>query len=158
MNDLEEFEGRIVAALDRVSRLIDGAGSIGTAPAAAVEELEDQLAEAREDNENLRAWVARAEDRKAQAEARTDKRLARLASQVEAANQQVGRARQTNIELRTALDQLRAGIGAGDASVAELRRSYEAELAGLRKARDDEAAELDRILAELRPLIAAEED
>lgn len=158
MSELEEFEGRIVAALDRVARRLDGAGGGDGALEARIEDLEDKLAEALEDNETLRAKAERADERKRQIAVRMDKRVGRLSAQLEAANEQVHRARQGATELRAALDQLRASVAAGDANADELRRSYETELRALRKARDEEAAELDRLLAELRPLIDAEED
>ena len=152
ISELEDFEGRIVAALDRVARRLDGAGAGGGDGAleARIEDLED--------NETLRAKAERADERKRQIAVRMDKRVGRLSAQLEAANEQVHRARQGATELRAALDQLRASVAAGDANADELRRSYETELRALRKARDEEAAELDRLLAELRPLIDAEED
>ena len=156
MTDIAEFERRITAAMDRISKRV----TRGVDPNqviwddAAVANLQDQLDEERSTNarlvEELRA--ARAAPKPAAPED-LSLRVADLTRQLDVQGLELQRMRKTAIQLR---ETLRAILEAQpkDAVDAHLiNKSMLAELDALRATRATETAEIDEILAELAPLI-----
>lgn len=157
IEELQQSEARIIAALDTIARALDEADNLGASGLARISELEEQLTEAREDAEMLRGRLARIEERRGLLIARMEKRLRRVGAMRDAAQAELAICRQANAELRASLDELRAKAEDGNEAVAAVRASYETELAVLRSTREREAAELDRLVGELTRLIDAED-
>jgi chromosome segregation ATPase len=159
MSEIEQFEQRIAAAMERIGHAVDRLSEQAAAPPPEPEAdpeeltaLRTQLEEERVANAQLEARVqairerqetrvaalqAQAEDQSA-ALARLDAELQRLRR----VNQQL---RENNVALRRANEQ-----GVGEPELIDA--SMQAELEALRAARDAEAAEVGAILAVLGPL------
>ncbi|WP_428925503.1 hypothetical protein [Marinibacterium sp. SX1] len=152
MSEIEELQGRIVAAMQRIRTGLDGLGPAVDAP-------EPGLAEALEEERLANAQLA---ERILSLRARHDTELATLKKEIEAQSDamarldmDVQRLRQANDQLRDSNAQLRAaneeGVGAPDL----INKAMLAELEALRAARAAETAEAGAILARLQPLLAA---
>ncbi|MBB93897.1 MAG: hypothetical protein CML68_04735 [Rhodobacteraceae bacterium] len=156
MSDIEELQGRIVAAMQRIRSGLDGLEPAVEVPDPAVAEaLEASLQEERLANAQL-------QERIASLRARHETDLETLKSEIEAQSQamarldmDVQRLRHANDQLRDSNAQLRAaneeGVGAPDL----INKAMLAELEALRATRATETAEAGAILAKLQPLLAA---
>lgn len=159
--DIAEYERRISAALDRIGK---GAERITrpVAPAVDVTPLEAEIRRLRAALEAEKAQTAHLTQAlravpevhtPAQMEAKIDK----MTRQLDVQGLEIQRMRKTNIQLR---EQIRVLTDAARAGVAEphlINKSMMAELEALRAQRQTETAEMDEILAELRPLITEAE-
>lgn len=83
-----------------------------------------------------------------------EKRVARLSEQLEAGGVEGRRLRRVNGQLRESNQQLRHAVATGLADPGMIDHALKAELEALQALRAAEAAEMDEILAELKPLIA----
>ncbi|MAC81301.1 MAG: hypothetical protein CML66_24945 [Rhodobacteraceae bacterium] len=156
MSDIEELQGRIVAAMQRIRSGLEDLGPIIEVPdPARIRSLEDALEEERVANTQL-------EQRLATVRARHATELKTLKAEIEAQSEamarldmDVQRLRHANDQLRDSNAQLRAanleGVGAPDL----INKAMLAELEALRAARATETAEVGAILSKLQPLLAA---
>lgn len=163
MDDLQEFERRISQALDRIGAGIEALDGLVVAhpsdePAEAAHDPEKaQLAEAlaaeRDASAQLTERVRMLHEKQAATVAPLEAQVAELTRQVDAQALELQGLKSLNIQLRESLRAARDEAG-GQGADAELK----AELAALRAARAAEIAELDSIMAELKPLIAEAAD
>ena len=154
MNDVTALETRITAALGRIEtglgRMAD-AGSYDTAGAAA---LQSQLDEERFANAQLEERVKALKERQDTKITELMSQVAQQRDQLAALDAEMQRLRTSNADLREVGAQLRAAATEGAASPELINQALEAEVAALTAQRASEAAEVDAILAELKPLIA----
>ncbi len=150
MSDIDELQGRITAAMDRIAKGVD---TLGAARAGPDPETEAALAEERVANEQLRARVRALKTR-------SDAEMADMRAEVEESQARMGqldvelqRVRRANQQLLEASEALRAANadGVGDADL--INKAMLAELEGLRAARAADVAEASAILAALTPLV-----
>ena len=153
MSDIAAFEGRITAALDRIRAGLDRAdgGSGGDAGA-----LQTALDEERTANaqlvERVRALKDAQEGRIAELEARLQAQRAQMVQM----DGELQRLRGSNADLRALSAQLRATARDRAADAELINRAMMAEIDALHAQRSAEAAEVDAILSELKPLLKEE--
>jgi branched-subunit amino acid aminotransferase/4-amino-4-deoxychorismate lyase len=157
MEDLQEFERRIGQALDRIGAGIEALDALelrhpragGEAPADDPEkaELAEALAAERDANAQLNERVRLLHEKQAGVVAPLEARVQELLKQVDEQALELQKLKATNVQLR---ETMRA---ARDEAAAAAGGGLEAELTALKAARAAELAELDSILAELKPLI-----
>ena len=152
MSDIEEMQGRIVAAMRRIEAGLERLGPVTDAPDPGLAEAleEERLANAQL-QERVRSLTARAEadmaTLKKEVEAQS-RAMARLDMDVQRLRQANTQLRESNAALREANEE---GVGAPDL----INKAMLAELESLRAARATETAEAGAILAKLQPLLAA---
>ena len=161
MSDISLLEGRITAALDRIRRGVEWMDELAAAAPpipldsaqTEVTSLRIRLDEERTVNaqleERVRALKDRQDGRVAQLEAEVAESRARIA----AADADVQGLRQTNADLRDVAAQLREALAQGVTEPQLINRAMLAELEALRTARAIDLAEVNAVLAELRPLL-----
>jgi len=185
MSEIAQFETRISAALDRIRSAAEAASAeadagpepapapaadgqadgvadqvatpeAGAAPETDVAELRRQLDEERTANAQL-------EERVKTLKHRQDGKLTELENEVASGREratkmdrQLQRLRQVNADLRQINDQLRRAVEAGISEPHLVNKAMMAELEALRATRAADAAEMDAILGELRPILQQE--
>lgn len=158
MQDIEQFEQRLVAALLRIGaaaeRLADGqpvpVQEADTAAEVEIARLARLIEEARAHNlqlsEKLQAEQAGQAVRQA--------RIATLNAQIDSQGVEMQRLRMVNVQLREAMRSLREALVAGAVEPGQINRALQAELESLQVTRQIESAELEQLLAALDPLLA----
>ena len=150
MSNIDELQGRITAAMDRIAQGVDG---LATSSAGPDPETVQALEEERVANEQLRARVRALKTR-------SDAEMAEMRALVEESQARMGqldvelqRVRRANQQLQDTCEALRDANaeGVGDADL--INKSMLAELEGLRAARAADVAEASAILAALTPLV-----
>ncbi len=144
MSEISVLEGRITAALDRIRRGIEAQGGPDPELAAALaqeraakDELAAQLQAQGAQNANVASLTAALEAQQLQMQ-KLDAELQRL--------------RASNAQMREMNTQLREAVTSGLASEL-LDQAVAAEIAALQAQRSADAAELEAILAALKPVI-----
>jgi DNA repair exonuclease SbcCD ATPase subunit len=181
MSEIAQFETRISAALDRI-RAAAASANAGPEPAPApaadgqADGVADQaatpeadaapevdVAELRRQLDEERTANAQLEERVKTLKHRQDGKLSELENAVAAGrkraakmDRQLQRLRQVNAELRQINDQLRQAIEAGISEPHLVNKAMMAELEALRATRAADAAEMDAIMGELRPILQQE--
>ena len=160
MSDIEELEGRISAALDRIARGIDGLAPAQDAPetetgadAVSVQDLQTQLDEERLANAQLEERVKRLKERQDTKLAALEGEVAEYRDRLAGMDRDLQRLRQVNAELRNLTGQLRAAATEGVAEAHLINKAMMAELDAVRATQAADAAEIDAVLGELRPII-----
>lgn len=163
--DIAEFERRISAALDRIGKGLDRITrppAPKPVPVVDTAPLEAEIRRLRAALEAEKSTTARlTRDLRAASEvqspAQLEAKVERMTRQLDVQGLEIQRMRKTTIQLR---EQLRALADAARQGVTEpqlINKAMSVELEALRAQRQTETAELDEILAELRPLIAEAE-
>jgi chromosome segregation ATPase len=148
MSDISALEGRITAALDRIRQGLDGRAS-DAAPDAS---LQAALAEERASNAELVERVRILKERQDTQVASLTGRVESQRSQLMKLDAELQQLRASNVQLRDMNAKLRETVTTGLSP--ELHNdAVAAEVAALHAQRTADAAELDAILAELKPLI-----
>ncbi len=163
MSDVNELEGRIAAALERIGLAIDALPA-GDATAALADlpaessqmALQEALQAERDETADMAARLRAAEREIAEAQGLRET-VARLTAQLDAQGLDVQRMRQNVVQLRETVRALREAQASG-VEAHLLNSALLAELDALRVTRASEIAEMDEILAELKPLIAEVQD
>lgn len=173
MDDIAELEGRITRALDRIRAGVEGmaaaAGAVDApaalvpaapsldAEAVAAAEAEREALEQRLEEEK-RASAA-LEERVAKLKARQDEKIAGLEAALKegrgrlvSLGEEMDRIRQHNSELRAVAESLREAMAKDVAEPHLVNKAMLAEIDSLKTLRETEAAEIDAVIAELRPL------
>jgi DNA repair exonuclease SbcCD ATPase subunit len=159
MSDIAELERRIAAALERIDAGLD---ALAVVPAPEPAELRDEaeilrLTEAleaeRAANAQLTERVRAIREKQDATVGALEGKLERLTGQLNAATEDVERLKRLNGELAESNRALGAAAEAGVADPGLIDRALRTELDALRAARQAEIAEMDDILAELKPLI-----
>ena len=162
MQDIAALEGRITAALERISKGVDRlAASPRPAPPvpnppAATPSAPAADAALRAQLEEERTLVAQLQDRLRNLKDREPKgdlqeKIERLTQQLDVQGLELQRMRRTNTTLRDQLATLRQAQMAGVTEPQLINKSLVAELDALRALRLTEVAEMDEILAALEP-------
>ncbi len=150
MSELEEYQRRITAAMDRMAKGLD---QLNAAPAEPDEDIVQALEDERQANAQLTDRV------KTLKESHQDE-LTALRDQMEFNNDRVTqldmdvqRLRQANEQLSAACEQLRLANAEGLADPKLIDTAVIAELESLRATRAIEMAEIDAVLTALAPLV-----
>jgi murein L,D-transpeptidase YcbB/YkuD len=147
MSDISTLEGRITTALDRIRQGIaakeahDGDAKLHAA-------LETERAANVELEARVRALKERQDTQVASLTERVEKQRAQLA----AYDAQLQTLRASNVQMREINTQLREAVTEG-LSPDLVNAAVNAELQAIQDQRNAEAAEIDAILAELKPLV-----
>jgi len=154
MSELEEYQRRITAAMDRLAKGLD---QLNAAPAEPDEDIVQALEDERQANAQLTERV------KALKESHQDE-LNSLRDQMDFNNDRVTqldmdvqRLRQANEQLSAACEQLRLANAEGLADPKLIDTAVIAELESLRATRAIEMAEIDAVLTALAPLVEESE-
>ncbi len=167
MIDISELERRILFALERIDRGVDGlalggsiapqvfAAQVAAAPghSAEAEELRAELDAERSANAQLTERVRAIKDKQETIVADLEKKVARLTLQLDTAGAELQRQRRLNADLVGTNQALSDAARDGVTEPELLNRALMTELAALRTARAAEMAEMEEIMAELKPLI-----
>lgn len=148
MSDISALEGRITAALDRIRKGLDTHVAAATGDATLQAALDDERATNAEMVERVRILKDRQDTQVASLTARVDTQRSQL-QKLDAELQQL---RASNVQLREMNTKLREAVTSGLAP--ELHsQAVASEIAALHAQRSADAAEIDAILTELKPLI-----
>ncbi len=149
MSDISALEGRITDALDRIRQGLDSRVVQGASDATLTAALEKERAE----NAELVQRVAVLKDRQDTQVSSLTARVETQRSQLMKLDAELQKLRASNVQLREMNTQLRETVTTGLAP--ELHSdAVAAEIAALHAQRSADAAEMDAILTELKPLIA----
>jgi len=158
MSDLSQVERRLSAALDRIARQIErgpAPGGTGAEAEATIAGLRAALEKERSSSAQLSERVTQVKQRQETTVAQLERRLARLTEQLDLQSLEMLRLKKANARLIEANTGLRAAQAEGFPDATMVNRSMSAELEALQAERRAEMAEMEEILAELKPLIAA---
>lgn len=161
MSEIDELERRINAALERIGQAVDGHAvrvALTDAGSADAARLSDELQAERDANAQLQERFRSLKDRDAEQIAALEAKVESLTRQLDAQGLEVKRMRKNVIHLRETMRGLREAQAQGLAEPHLLNKAMVAELEALRATRLSETAELDDILAELKPLIGDMQD
>lgn len=147
MSEIEEFQSRIMAALDRVAQGVDSLG-VGDSEA-----LRQALEEEQEANAQLNERVRDLGERQDRALEALEAKAQQAAKRMEAIDLELQRLRRANTQLSEACDALRAANAEGVGDPHLINKAMMAELEALRAMRQAERAEADEIIAALTPLL-----
>lgn len=150
MSEIEDLHSRIMAAMDRVARGIDGLDSGG---GAEVDALKQALEDEKTANAQLTERVRVLGERQEQALAGLDAKAAAADERIKAFDLELQRLRRANAQLTEACEALRTANAEGVGDPHLINKAMMAELDGLRAARAAEVAEADEIIAKLTPLL-----
>lgn len=172
MSDLAPIEQRLADALDRIGRRVEkgsraARGSVfglGARPErgpdpeqeAALASLRESLEKERAANAQLSERVHQVKQRQETTIAQLERRLARLTEQLDLQSLEMLRLKKANAKLMESNTALRAAQEEAFPDSTLVNKSISAELEALQAERRAEMAEMEEILAELKPLIAAE--
>lgn len=149
MADIEELEGRVSAALERIGRALDRLSEGGQG-------LDAELEAERGANAELEARVRAIQERQETTVAELEDENARLRAALADRDGGMQRIRAVNEALRDANAKLRDANRRGIADATLVNAAMEAEIEALRGQRATERAEIEEIVARLAPVV--EED
>jgi hypothetical protein len=148
MSDISALEGRITEALDRIRKGLDKRAGQGASDAT----LKAALDKERASNAELVQRVAVLKERQDTQVTTLTERVETQRSQLSKLDAELQKLRALNVQLREMNTKLREAVTAGLAP--ELHsEAVAAEIAALHAQRSADAAEMDAILTELKPLI-----
>jgi len=172
MSELTPIEDRLADALERIARRVEkgpkvSRGSVfglGARPEptrdpeqeAAIASLRASLEKERAANAQLSERVHQVKQRQETTIAQLERRLARLTEQLDLQSLEMLRLKKANAKLMASNAALRAAQEEQFPDSTLVNKSISAELEALQAERRAEMAEMEEILAELKPLIAAE--
>ena len=155
MSDIAELERRITAALDRIRRgieerqLPEPGEDLSAEVARLTAELEEERTASAQLEERVRALKDRQDGRIGKLEAEAARERDRAAS-LDAALDDL---RQSNADLSATCEALRTAMSEGLPDEALVNRAVLAELEAAQARQAADRAEMDAILAELRPIV-----
>ncbi|WP_095589823.1 hypothetical protein [Actibacterium ureilyticum] len=160
MSDIQDFEQRINAALERIRQAAETLGA-GVPSGAQIDP--DELATLREALDTERSANAQLEDRVRAIRERQENqvtqlelRVSKLTARADSADQELARLRIVNARLRENNAALRAANAEGLGDAGLINDGVAAELEAMRALRDGDRAELDAIIGELTTLTQEE--
>lgn len=163
MSELTELERRIRAALERIARATEAqAQAQARSPAPQAEAgpeqpdteaaLREALEAERTANAQLAERIRAIKERQEASLSQVERKLARANEQLDVQGFELQRLKRANAQLAEANRRLIEAQAAGQPDASAATRALQAELEALRAARKSEVAELEEIMAELRPL------
>jgi hypothetical protein len=163
MSDIAELERRLTVALDRIAVGAERLREKAIITAAVLpdngidmEKMRASLDAERAANAQLSERVNVVKQRQETTLIQLERRLARLTEQLDLQSLEMLRLKKANSKLMDANSTLRESQVAGSAESIVVNRSLSAELDALRAERRAEMAEMEEILAEIKPLLNAE--
>jgi predicted nucleic acid-binding Zn-ribbon protein len=155
MNDIEELQRRITAAMDQVAFGVDKLGAASAGPDEdTLRQLEDERTANAQLQERVRSLRTKSEGELAALRSHVEEGEARMAQ----LDIELQRVRRANAQLTDACAALRDANTEGVGEPHLINKAMLAELEGLRAARAADVAETSTILASLQPLIDAASD
>ncbi len=151
MDDISEFQRRIVAALDRAGQALDQLGSGGGGGGS--EELAAELEAERVANRQLEERVRAIKEKQETTVARLEDQVSDLRDALATRDAEVQRMRKVNDALRETNASLRDANAQGLAQPELVNAAMMSELDALRAQRAAERAEIEDILATLEPVL-----
>jgi chromosome segregation ATPase len=164
MSDIQELERRINAALERIGQAVDNHTPKVASPAAApaddgrLSALAEELQAERDANAQLHEKLRLLNESDSDQVGELQEKVETLTRQLDAQGLEVKRMRKNVIHLRETMRGLREAQSRGVTEPHLLNKAMLAELEALRATRLSETAEMDEILAELKPLIGDMQD
>jgi len=152
MDDIKALEARITDALDRIGVRL--AQPVAQGPSVA--ELTAQLQEERFANAQLEERVNQLKARQDGHVADIEGRIKEQAAQIAALDVEMQQLRGSNADLTEVCAKLRSAATEGVVDAELINRALMAEVDGLTSQRSAEAAEVEAILADLKPLLQQE--
>lgn len=160
MSDIDKLESRITAALDRIRQGVSRLNDSAARAAEPVPEVEDEAAALRFQLQEEQTVNAQLEERVRVLKERQDGSVSDLKARVEEQTQkmkeldaQINRLRASNADLRDMTAQLRSAAADDTVNAELINRAALAEVEALAAQRSADAAEMDAIITELKPLI-----
>ncbi len=161
MKEIEQYQRRIMAALEKISAMAGAMDAGTTAPdPSEIEELKGALqnaqAELATEKTNAAALAEQLQEQKGSAETDDlpfDGRVERLREKVQNQELKIQRLKNANTHLRETNGRLREEALANIGDATTIDASMQAELEALRATRAAEVGEMDAILEELKPLV-----
>lgn len=161
MSDISLLEGRITAALDRIRRGVEWMDELAAAAPTLpldhskteADSLRARLDEERTVNAQLEERVRALKDRQDGRVAQLEAEVAESRAQLVTVDKDLQSLRHTNAELRDIAAQLREALAQGVTEPQLINRAMLAELEALRAARAVDLAEVNAVIAGLRPLL-----
>lgn len=150
MSELDEYQRRITAAMDRVAKGLDRLSSAAPAPDA---DLEQALEDERLANAQLGERLKGLKESHAAELAALREQIDASGARMEQLDLDVQRLRQANDQLSDACQKLREANAEGLADPKLIDTALVAELESLRATRNIEMAEIDAVLSALAPLV-----
>lgn len=151
MSNVTELEQRISVAMDRIEK---GLGDMAEqTPAVDGAALEAQLEDERSANAQLEERVKALKERQDTKISELEARVSFQRDQMTALDTELQRLRASSADMREVNAQLRIAATDGVAEPELINRAMMAEVEALSAQRASEAAEVDAILKELKPLI-----
>ena len=147
MSEIEDFQSRIMAALDRAARGLDKLGSGDS------EALERALEEERTTNAQLNERVRVLGERQDRALEAMEVKAKEAAARLQALDLELQRLRRANAQLTEACEALRDANAEGVGEPHLINKAMMAELEAMRAMRNAERAEAEEIIAALTPLL-----
>lgn len=147
MSEIAELEGRITAALDRIS---SGLGRLGDAGDAG---LADELAAEREANAQLEERVRAIKEKQETMVASLQDEVSALRASLGSTDSDLQRLRSVNAELRASNAALRDANANGLADAGLVNDALLAEIEALKALEAGNRAEIDRALGLLEPML-----
>ena len=150
MSELEEYQRRITAALDRMAKGLD---QLNAAPAEPDEDIVQALEDERQANAQLTERVKSLKESHQSDLAALREQMDFNDDRMTQLDMDVQRLRQANEQLSAACEQLRLANAEGLADPKLIDTAVIAELESLRATRAIEMAEIDAVLTALAPLV-----
>lgn len=164
MSDIEEMQGRIMAAMERASRGLEKLAIAQEAGPDQTQELEEERLANAQLTERVKSLKARLDSETADIQAKLDAAEKKLAQTEKAEARmrdldvELQRVRRANAQLSDACAALREANAEGVGDPHLINKAMMAELDALRAARKAETAEADAILQALSPLVQSQEE
>ncbi|MCC5956824.1 MAG: hypothetical protein JJU07_12030 [Natronohydrobacter sp.] len=157
MSNVSDLENRLGRALDRIAKSAMALSATKSEHSPDLDALRSQLEAERTKNAQLSERVNAVRQRQESSFATLERRLARMTEQLDLQSLEMLRLKKANTKLIEANRKLREGVEAQVIEPSAINRSLVAELEALRAERAAEAAELEDVLGELKPMISTEE-
>lgn len=153
MSEIEEFQRRINAALDRIGERIE-AGTPGAADPAELEELKQALDDEKLANEQLQERVKALRAKRNELEEALEAAREAQSAEMTRLDSELQSLRRANQQLRDNNQALREANEAGVAEPHLINKSMLAELESLRATRSADRAETEAVMAALSSVIS----
>ncbi len=154
MSDIQELGGRIAVAMDRIRSGIEQmAQSPRTGSDSDSDQLQSMLSEERTANAQLEERVKTLKERQDTNMSAMESRLGEQADEIATLAEQIDSLRTANAELSAANEALQNAASGDNSGSADANGETLAELEALKAQRAADAAEVDAILSEIKPLV-----
>ncbi len=149
MSQIEELQGRLAAALDRIAQGVDRYGEEGAVNPAQLEALQQELEDERVANEQLKERIKMLRKRLERVDAELEAARETATDVVARVDADLQGLREANEQLREINAKLREANEAGVGEPHLINKSMMAELEALRASRTAERSETEAIYSEL---------